>query len=78
VRDFIERSWGHCQVDPELMQWPQGYFNELDLPRLSLPARDYRPLYMALLSLQPELSRHPRGDARTGRESLARGHPAGV
>jgi hypothetical protein len=38
------------------------------LPRLPLPTRDSRLLRLPLLPLQPELSRHPRSDARAGVE----------
>jgi hypothetical protein len=44
-----------------MMQWTDGYFNSPQLPWLPLSARDYRPLCMALLSLQPKLSRYPGG-----------------
>jgi TRAP-type C4-dicarboxylate transport system permease small subunit len=38
-----------------MMQWPHGYLNGPQLPRLSLSLPDHRPLRVALLSLQPEL-----------------------
>ncbi len=39
-----------------LLQWAHGYFDCTELSRLSLPARDHRPLRLALFSLQPEFS----------------------
>src|SRR5712692_5657085 len=67
-------SPGNGQLGLGMMQWSYGYPNSPELSRLPLPAREHRPLRVALLSLQPELSRRPRDGARAGRGSLARDH----
>jgi len=69
-------SVGYCQIGPRMMQWADGYLNSPELPWLSLPARGYRPLCVAILSLLPELSRYPGDDAGTRRGSLVGGDSA--
>lgn len=47
---------GNCQIELELMQWPHGLIDDFEPMGLSLPARDYHPPRLALLSVQSELS----------------------
>src|SRR5579862_2500905 len=57
-----------------MMQWRDGHPPNAELSRLPLSTRDHRPLQLALLSLQPELSRRPRDDAGARRRGFTRGH----